>query len=68
MRCFPEGAKVKLIGWASPLCKKVVFGVCGELWFFVVDFRFCWRFSPFVLAFTRFRRADFCVQNVDRSW
>jgi len=33
--------KVKSIGWTSLLWKKVIFGVSGELWFFVVDFRFC---------------------------
>src|SRR5260370_36998645 len=30
--------KVKSIGWTNLLWKKVIFGVCGELWFFVVDF------------------------------
>jgi hypothetical protein len=65
---FPESAKVKLIGWASQLWKKAIFGVCGELWCFVVDFRFCCDYFPFVLAFTRSCGADFCAQNVDRLW
>jgi hypothetical protein len=48
--------------------EKVIFGVCGELWFFVVDFGFVLIVLGFVLAFTRFCGVDFCAQNVDRLW
>jgi hypothetical protein len=60
--------KVKGIGWTSLLWKKVILGICGQLWCFVADLTFCWDCFPFISVFTRACGADFSAQNVDRLW
>jgi hypothetical protein len=34
--------QVKGTGLTNLLWKKAMFGICGELWCFAVDFRFFW--------------------------
>jgi hypothetical protein len=43
--------------------EKAMFGICGELWCFVVDFRLLWIGFPFVRAFTGSCAGDFLRQK-----